>query len=587
MSGRNNRIVRNREKNKNGFSIKIIVSVFFVFMLLFGIFVLMKKQTKNPEKLGQTFENYVDISYEYFMLSSKENIGVIDKKANLLVEPKYAKVDIPNPEKDVFFCYTEEGKSTILNKKGDEILTQFEKVEVIQSTNENREIEKNVLKYQKNDLYGLIDLEGNVITDAIYQEITSLNDRPGRILVKSEEKYGILAVNGEVVIDTKYDAIKADGYSSGKDFYTKTGYIVSQKTENEVNFGYIDYKGNLILDVKYEALERALTYEENDIYLIAMQKGKNGVFKNKKKIIDLNFQSILYSTIFVVNKNGKYGFYGKDGNVILEPKYTDFSIAGNYISVTENGDTKLYDINGNLINTNRYTKMTATENPEYFIAEDEEGYFSIIGKDVSTNEKYAQIQYAFDHYFIFTDENGKTGLVNALTKEVVIEPQYDFMIRIEGTKVLEGIDGMQNVIDIYAKDLTKTITMEGGVVESLENGYGMCYSQTQMKYFDEDGNVVENTKVYPNQKLYAVCQNDKWGFCDEAGKNIVECQYDIVTELNEYGFAGIKKGGKWGVVNENGEIVVEPSYELETYYFPQFIGKYQFIQSEITYCEEV
>ena len=62
--------------------------------------------------------------------------------------------------------------------------------------------------------------------------------------------------------------------------------------------------------------------------------------------------------------------------------------------------------------------------------------------------------------------------------------------------------------------------MEGGVVESLENGYGMCYSQTQMKYFDEDGNVVENTKVYPNQKLYAVCQNDKWGFCDEAGKNI-------------------------------------------------------------------
>ena len=47
----------------------------------------------------------------------------------------------------------------------------------------------------------------------------------------------------------------------------------------------------------------------------------------------------------------------------------------------------------------------------------------------------------------------------------------------------------------------------------------------------------------------------------------------MVTEFNEYGFAGVKKEGKWGVINENGEIVQEPTYELEIV-SPKFIGKY-------------
>ena len=108
-----------------------------------------------------------------------------------------------------------------------------------------------------------------------------------------------------------------------------------------------------------------------------------------------------------------------------------------------------------------------------------------------------------------------------------------------------------------------------------------------MIYFNSSGQVVENVEVLPNQKWYAVQQEGNWGFADQMGKVGIDCQYDIVTEFNQYGFAGIKKDGKWGVVDEEGNIIVEPTYELDTYYFPQFIGKYLLIQSEITYCEEV
>ena len=55
--------------------------------------------------------------------------------------------------------------------------------------------------------------------------------------------------------------------------------------------------------------------------------------------------------------------------------------------------------------------------------------------------------------------------------------------------------------------------------------------------------------------MYAKKINGKWGFVNEENKLIINNEYDMVTEFNKYGFAGIKKGGKWGVVNIKGEII--------------------------------
>ena len=47
----------------------------------------------------------------------------------------------------------------------------------------------------------------------------------------------------------------------------------------------------------------------------------------------------------------------------------------------------------------------------------------------------------------------------------------------------------------------------------------------------------------------------------------------MVTELNDYGFAGTKKDGKWGVVNSDGTVIVDPTYEIK-WDEPEFIGRY-------------
>ena len=97
--------------------------------------------------------------------------------------------------------------------------------------------------------------------------------------------------------------------------------------------------GEILLNVKYESLERALEYDDNNIYLIAMENGKKGVFKNHKKLIDLNFQDIIYSdlsNVFIVNKNGKYGFYNNSIG------YTNRYVEG-FISFLSADDTDFFN----------------------------------------------------------------------------------------------------------------------------------------------------------------------------------------------------------------------------------------------------
>ena len=589
----NNRSAMNRARNNqvsNSNKLKIVVSIIAIIVIIMLTIIVVINKVKIKKK--NYLQNLDQVSkYEYFVLASNDKIGVIDKTGNTIINSSYEKIDIPNPQKDVFICYSEDGKYDILNNKGKKILEKFDEIDVVSVIEDDDiRIEKNILKFKKDNMYGLIDLNGNIIIEAVYEEIEGLAYKPGNILVKKDGKFGIVDINGNQIIEAKFDGINSDDYCSPVDSYQKAGFIVSEKNKDGINYGYIDYKGKEILDTKYESIDRALEYDEENIFLIVMQNGKKGAFKNKKKIIELKFQEINYSgmsNVFVVNKNGKYGFYNNNGKVILKPQYTNYSMAGNYISVQKDNKTELFDINGNLVNTNSYKKMIETNNPLYFIAENDDGHESIISKDITIDNKYTNIMYAFDDYFIFTDEKGGTGVINALTNKIEIEPKYDFIILIDNSKALQAIDGKNNLLEIYSKGMKKTVSMDDGILDSLHDGFSVIYSGTDIKYINSEGEVVTNTDVYPDKKLYADYKNGKWGFKNKDGKNVVECEYDIVTEFNEYGFAGIKKDDKWGVVREDGKIIVEPSYELDIYYFPQFIGKYILREYEGLYCEEL
>ena len=297
----------------------------------------------------------------------------------------------------------------------------------------------------------------------------------------------------------------------------------------------------------------------------------------------LNKESVISSMI--VNKNGKYGFYKNNGDEILDAIYTEYSLAGNYISVKKDDTMMLYDIHGNLINTNNYKSIIETSNPSYFIATDESNYYSIISKDIQIQDNYTNITYAFDNFFVFTTEEGKSGVLN-IYSGIEVEPEYDYIIVLEGAKALEARKG--NKVDIYSEKFEKVLTMEDAIVEKVSDEYFSIYSKTEKQYINNTGNLVENTEVYKDLKLYSYQADDgKWGFINSQGTVVVDCKYDRVTELNEYGFAGICQDERWGVIDSSGNVIVVPSYEIETYYEPSFIGKYLLDEVETIYCQEL
>ena len=570
-------------KNESG-NIKIIIAVIiFLLLVLVGIIII-----KNINK-DKTVEVIKEEPYQYFaMYTLDEKVGVVDKFGKTIIEPKYTTIYIPNQSKDVFFCFNE-NEYQIYNSKGKEIFTDHSFVYPVVISDSTLEMEKNVLYYEKNGKYGLIDYTGKELTNAIYDEITSLKNKPGCILVRKDNLYGVLDSYGNTIIDIKYNSVKGDEYCSEKDGYLKTGYIVSEKTPTGIIYGYIDYNGEVLVEPKYESISRALEYEnENDIYLIFMDHGKKGVIKNKKITIKPRFQNINYyniSDIFIVNKNGKYGFYDADGDEILKPEYTSYSVAGEYISVKKDDNMMLYDLHGNLVNTNSYKSIAEAGESSFFIAQDDKGFYSIISKDVQIENNYKNIEYAFDNFFVFTTEEGLSGVLNVYTG-VEVEPTYEYIIVLQNAKALEARNA--NTVDMYSENIEKVLTMENGIVENINNEYIAIYSDTELKYMNNKGEMVSNTEVFKNLKLYSYQAEDgKWGYKNSSGNIVVDCKYDFVTELNEYGYAGVKQEGRWGVIDSSGKVIVVPSYEIDTYYLPQFIGKYLLQELDGARCIEI
>lgn len=306
----------------------------------------------------------------------------------------------------------------------------------------------------------------------------------------------------------------ADGYYEEQNKYQKAGFIIGEKKKDGYRYGYINNEGKTILEPQYNEIERVNQIEASEgIYLLAARNGQVGVYKNTKQIIKHSYEEVEYdaeNAIFITQKNNNQKKFNKFGEEIIENK----------------------EESKNLENA------------------------------------YSYIEYAYNSYFIVT-KDGKASVFDENKSQNIISG-YNVIEKIQNTKVIQAIEN--DTIELYNENMEKIATMENGIL-SQEGNYIKLYSNTQRKYFDINGKELKNTEVFPDLQLYAFEEKGKWGFKDKNENTKLEPIYDMVTELNPYGFAGIRKNGKWGVVNSKGEIILEPIYEIE-WNEPEFIGKY-------------
>lgn len=539
------------------------------------------------------YKMYTDKSYEieeitqfsYFKLYENEKYGVIDAKGNIIVEAKYDMLTIPNPSKAVFigyFNYNEENQeyqTEVINDKNEKILIEYEQVLPLMFKDAASEVpyEKSVLCYRENGKYGIIDFQGKKITKPLYDSIESLLYKEGCLLVTQNNKYGIINIKGKEIIENSYDSITADGYYDEETKYKKAGFIVGRKQEEGYRYGYIDSNGKIILEVEYNEIARVTEItEENEVYLLAFKNGQAGIYKGKEQVIKHAYEEIEYNKkekLFIVQKNNKQGIISKAGNRILDVKYDYIMITEDNILAEKDNFIEVFDMQGYKKEEQNNITKHQVENTNYFITTNEE-YLSGIedkeGKIILPNE-YSYVEYAFSDFFIIT-KDGKVSVLNAKNKEQVIA-NYNVIQRIEDKNIIQAIISEPYTIEIYNENMEKVADMKDSNI-SVEDNYIELSSKTERKYFNDNGNEISNVDIFTNLEIFAFVNEDgKWGFKNKEGNIVVEANYDMVTELNSYGFAGIKKDNKWGVVNSKGEIILEPAYEIE-WDNPEFIGPY-------------
>lgn len=221
----------------------LIAIIIAIIIIVTTITIIVYKNMSNKEYELEKIERY-----SYFKLYQNEKYGVIDEKGNTLINAEYDVINIPNPTKPVFICYSDynettgEYKTKVLNEKNEEILKEFEQVLPLmcEESTSNIPFEKSVLKYKENGKYGIIDFSGKRITKPIYDNIESLEYREGSLIVEQNGKYGLINIKGKQLVKVEYDKIESDEYYTGEHDYMEAGFIVQRKTEE--GYRYRIYK---------------------------------------------------------------------------------------------------------------------------------------------------------------------------------------------------------------------------------------------------------------------------------------------------------------------------------------------------------
>lgn len=471
------------------------ISIIAVVITLVIISLIISIYLPNKQKIEKNME---EKSTSYYLLKKDEKFGVINDKGNIIVQPQYTEVVIPNLHKAVFLCYNED-KEIVLNEKEEKILTQFEKIEAIKLENIISEsiYEKNALKYEKDGKFGLINIDGETILDAKYDEISSLGYKQGEILIKENDKYGIISDSGKRIIKTEYDSITSDQYYNVEDGYKKSGYIVCNTTQDGYRYGYFDYNGGKVLEAEYNQIIRLSQMPKgNEAYLIAAKNGQYGIFVNNNKIINTQYQSISYDNgIFIVERTGKYGAINEKGMEILKPEYSEMQINGIYIYTTKDEEHQVFDKNGSKVDIPENVTIEPTEKSEYYIKIQQDGdseKYILLNSNFEeiTHQEYQYIEYLFNNYFIATNTEGKSGIIDEKENKIV-DFTYDLIQTIKDKKIIQARDFETNTTKIYNSEIKEVETIKDIHIQSLDD-YVKIYNEETETYIDNNGNKIED-----------------------------------------------------------------------------------------------
>lgn len=453
--------------------IAIIVVIMFIFIIK-GILTKGEEQGKIASK-------------DYFAAFKENKWGVIDEAGNTVIDPSYAEmIVIPNSKNDVFLCTYdvnyEDGtyKTKALNSKNEEILKEYDQVEALQNKDQNNNLwyESNVIKVQKEEKYGMIDLSGKELLSCEYDEITALEGIKNALKINKDGKYGIVDNEGKIMLKPEYEDIKA----LGKD--NKAGFIVKVI---DGKYGIVDFSGNFILEAKYDEITNVYG---SDLYVVKQAGKQILVKKDGTEVLSNGIDEIAAilknpENGVIYKKGTQYGVMKQTGEVIIEASYEELKEAkSGMLMAKKDGKYGVIDLEKNIKVEFKYTSISYNEKADLYIAENEDFNNEIIDSNYEIKQTGILMDLDDERGYLELRQNEETKYYNFKFEEKNVTEIFT-----SDTLFLSKKDGKYGFVDKNGKVVVDYIYDDA----TKQNSYGYAGVKKDGKWgaINNKGNLIQ------------------------------------------------------------------------------------------------
>jgi len=225
----------------------------------------------------------VDSTGQYMYYDIEDNVISYNNKLYCNMQGIQIGFNVLMEKKD--YGYTVKKLQYLLDEYKNMISTKYTNLEIDDKTYENKKaILSGFVIMRANNRYGVLNSKGEIVIGAKYDEI-KFSEKTKEFSVKSNNKCGILSTSGETKISLNYDEITLLN-SDHRLYYVK---------RND-KYGVLDRNGRIVVHIEYDTI------------------GIDSSLYPKNKIKN---QKLLYDNCIPIKKGQKWGFYNKQGKLIV------------------------------------------------------------------------------------------------------------------------------------------------------------------------------------------------------------------------------------------------------------------------------
>lgn len=336
----------------------------------------------------------------------------------------------------------------------------------------------------------------------------------------------------------------------------------------EINgkWGIINLNGEIILDFCYESLHRL-----SKNHYVAKLNGKQGLIDpDGSIIIDFLYDSIWFSdfgTDFLeVELNGKSGIIDRNNNIIFDIKY-DFPrlrayYDNKYTAVCMNDKVGLLDINKNIILPFEYDCCPQYKKDRFIVCKDGQYGLVDLGNNIIIHFEYSRMNFWTDGNYCVKTPDEKHILINE-KQQKICKWEFDYLdFPYWGQRLIPaGIGDKYGFIDTNGEF---KINFNYDDAWPFTGGPGHVCINDKWGLIDENENVIipfeyDNPYFDLQDNFLTAQKDDKWGIIDYDNNIIVDFVYESeggrLLSFSE-GFAIVMLNNKFGYIDKNGEILI-------------------------------